>query len=275
MAIASIRPAAVAGTFYPGDPRVLRAQISEMLSAAMPLEITPPPKAVIVPHAGYIYSGPIAATAYAAIAPLRDIVRRVVLLGPAHRVAVQSFAIPAAQACATPLGDVPISRADWLALQARPDVVVDDRPHAPEHSLEVQLPFLQMVLGAFEVVPILVGHARPAQVTEMIEQLWGGPETLIVISSDLSHYNPYHQARTCDRSTVDQILQLRGGIDHEQACGATPVNGFLAAAAKHGLEPHLLDLRNSGDTAGDRARVVGYASVAFCEAPGARNATRH
>ncbi len=275
MIMASIRPAAVAGQFYPSDPRVLRTQIEEMLAGAMPLEVVPSPKAIVVPHAGYIYSGPIAATAYASIATLRETVRRVVLLGPAHRELVRGFALPAAQAFATPLGTVPLSREDWLLLQQRPEVVVDDRPHAFEHSLEVQLPFLQTVLDEFKLVPILVGAATAEQVGEVLQQLWGGPETLVVISSDLSHYHAYDHARQRDKATVEQVLRLRPGIDHEQACGATPLNGLLQVAGQFGLEPHLLDLRNSGDTAGDRARVVGYASVAFCEIPSHARPLQH
>ncbi|MHB1372731.1 MAG: AmmeMemoRadiSam system protein B [Thauera sp.] len=265
MALASIRPPAVAGQFYPRDERVLRTQLAEMLSTAVALEAAPQPKAIIVPHAGYIYSGPVAANAYAQIVPLRQTIRRVVMLGPTHRVAVRGFALPAAQAFATPLGDVPVSRADWLALQSRDDILVDDRPHALEHCLEVQLPFLQMILDRFEIVPILVGDAAPEAVASLIEALWGGPETLILISSDLSHYLSYREAQWSDRAAVEQVLELRPGLDHEQACGATPINGLLIAARAHQLQPQLLDLRNSGDTAGDRTQVVGYTSIAFCE----------
>jgi AmmeMemoRadiSam system protein B len=275
MAQVSRRLPAVAGQFYPGDPRVLHTQVTELLSAAASVEAVPPPKAVIAPHAGYIYSGPVAASAYAAIAPLRGTVRRVVLLGPAHRMAVRGFALPAAQSFATPLGEVPVSRDDWVALQARADVEVDDRPHALEHALEVHLPFLQSVLDSFTLVPLLVGDASPEAVAEVLEALWGGAETLIVVSSDLSHYRSYHQAQLCDRATVDHILELRPELDHQQACGATPVNGLLRVAARHGLQPHLLDLRNSGDTAGDRSRVVGYASIAFCEGPGSAGLRHH
>ena len=275
MAIASVRPACVAGYFYPAEADALRAQVERLLTEAQPLEIVPPVKALLVPHAGYIYSGPVAAAGYGTLVRQRDSIRRVVLLGPAHRALVTGFALPAAQALATPLGEVPVSRSDWLALRQRADVVVDDAPHMYEHSLEVQLPFLQTLLGAFELVPLLVGQADDAQVAQLLAQLWGGPETLIVISSDLSHYHSYAQARHCDRATVDKILRLRAPLDPEQACGATPLNGLLASAREHGLEPHLMDLRNSGDTAGDRTRVVGYASIAFCECPTHAFAPRH
>jgi hypothetical protein len=265
MALASIRPPAVAGQFYPGDERVLRTQLAEMLSIAVALEAAPTPKAIIVPHAGYMYSGPVAASAYSLLTPLRHVVRRVVMLGPTHRVAIRGLALPAAQVFATPLGEVPVSRTDWLALQARDNVIVDDRPHALEHCLEVQLPFLQMALERFEIVPLLVGDAAAHEVAGVIEQLWGGPETLILISSDLSHYLSYREAQWSDRAAVEQVLELKPGLDHEQACGATPINGLLIAAQHHHLRAHLLDLRNSGDTAGDRSQVVGYTSIAFCE----------
>ena len=265
MAIASVRPAALAGQFYPRDERVLRMQITEMLAAALPLEHAITPKAIIVPHAGYIYSGVVAANAYRTLAAAREQIRRVVVLGPAHRAAVRGFVLPAAQAFSTPLGEVPLNRIDWLMLQARSDVYVDDQPHALEHCIEVQLPFLQTMLGSFSMVPILVGDTSDDSVAEVLEALWGGPETLIVISSDLSHYLPYRQAQWTDRSTVEQVLELRPGISHQQACGATPVNGLLLAAQRRLLKPQLLDLRNSGDTAGDRSRVVGYASLVFSE----------
>ncbi len=265
MACASVRPAAVAGYFYPREEQVLRAQLAGMLSSSVPLETVGAPKAVIVPHAGYVYSGPVAASAYASLAPLRATVRRVVLLGPAHRAWVDGFALPAAQSFRTPLGEVSLSRPDWQALQSRADVVVDDAPHAFEHCLEVQLPFLQTVLENFSLVPLLVGNASAEAVAEVLERLWGGPETLIVISSDLSHYHPYAAAQALDRATVDRVLALRPGLNHEQACGATPINGLLHLARRHHLAPTLLDLRNSGDTAGDRSSVVGYASIAFSE----------
>jgi AmmeMemoRadiSam system protein B len=267
MEMQSIRPPAVAGMFYPGGAAELANEIAVMLAAAVPPAPTfaSPPKALIVPHAGYIYSGPVAASAYALIAPHAATIRRVVLLGPCHRVAVRGLAIPGASAFATPLGAV---RLDMQAIDAAlrlPQVTRHDAAHATEHSLEVQLPFLQGVLGEFTLVPFAVGHATPDEVAEVLDLLWGGPETLIVISSDLSHYHPYADAQRRDARTADEIRHLRLLLDHEQACGATPINGLIKTALQRGLKPVLLDLRNSGDTAGDKSRVVGYASFAFTE----------
>jgi len=221
------------------------------------------PKALIVPHAGYVYSGSVAAEAYDRLRPARGIVRRVVLLGPCHRVPVRGLALPEAGAFATPLGEVPLDREAIASLAGLSQVVVSRAVHAEEHALEVQLPFLQRVLGEFSLVPLAVGAATPEQVSEVIEKLWGGAETLIVISSDLSHYHPYAEACAIDRGTAQEILGYSTGIHHEQACGATPVAGLLLAAKRHKLNVELLDLRNSGDTAGGRGRVVGYASFAF------------
>ena len=261
------RPAAVAGMFYPARPEMLADLVDECLRDAAPeVVVRQPPKMLLVPHAGYVYSGPIAARAFALLAPWRGRIRRVVLLGPTHRVAVQGLAVPQAAAFATPLGRVPVDHAAIDGLAALTQVVVSEAAHAAEHSLEVQLPFLQRVLGDFELVPLAVGHARPDEVAAVIERLWGGDETLIVISSDLSHYLSYDDARDRDRRTIQRVLRLDPDLDHEQACGATPLAGALIAARRHGLRPRLLDLRNSGDTAGDRRRVVGYAAVVF-EAP--------
>jgi AmmeMemoRadiSam system protein B len=266
-----IRPAAVAGLFYPAEPAALAADVREHLSRAdrQSRGGTAVPKAVIVPHAGYVYSGPIAARAYAQLAVGREAIRRVVLLGPTHRVAVRGLAVPSVAAFATPLGTVEIDRAAVAVALALPQVRESDAAHAFEHSLEVQLPFLQAVLGRFEVVPFAVGDATGDEVAELIELLWGGPETLIVVSSDLSHYHRYAEARAIDQRTGEAILALSATLDHEQACGATPINGLLLAARRHRLRPELLDLRNSGDTAGDRSRVVGYAAFAFIAAEGA------
>jgi len=273
MASASIRPAAVAGQFYPADPRHLRLQITEMLAAvAAQQPAAGQPKALLVPHAGYVYSGPVAASAYASLAPWRAEVRRVVLLGPAHRVAVRGAALPAALEFETPLGCVEVDREAWQRLQSLPGVQVSEAAHAFEHSLEVQLPFLQTVLDRFTLLPLVVGQMPQQQLQAVIEAVWGGPETLILISSDLSHYHSYTEARHIDRVTCEQIGELRSDIDHEQACGATPLNGLMAVARARHLRPSLLDSRNSGDTAGPRDRVVGYASFRFDEeAQGARD----
>jgi AmmeMemoRadiSam system protein B len=222
-----------------------------------------PPKALIVPHAGYPYSGPIAASAYAPLGCLRGIIQRVVVLGPTHHVAVAGLALPGAAAFDTPLGRVPVDGAAVDLLRPLPMVATSPAAHAREHSIEVQLPFLQQVFGAFQLVPLAVGRATAEAVAEVLELLWGGLETLIVVSSDLSHYLPYDHARDLDRRTCADISDLALLASHDQACGATAVNGLLLAARHHQLRPHLLDLRNSGDTAGDRDRVVGYAAFAF------------
>jgi hypothetical protein len=257
------RPAAVAGLFYPASPAELGRQVDELLATASAPENPTPPKALIAPHAGYVYSGPIAANAYAQIARFAGRIRRVVLLGPAHRVAVRGLALPGARRFATPLGEVEVDAAAVAALCDLPQIVESPIVHDDEHSLEVQLPFLQRLLGDFTLVPLAVGHASAEQVAEVLDRLWGGDETLIVVSSDLSHYLPYDTARRVDRDSVDRLLRLEAYLDHEQACGATPINGLLLAARRRGLRAELLDLRNSGDTAGDRRRVVGYAAVAF------------
>ena len=262
--MARIRPPAVAGMFYPGNPAVLQRTVDELLAAATP-HAGAQPKALIVPHAGYIYSGSTAALAYAALAPWRDTIRRVVLLGPTHRVAVAGLALTEADALATPLGTVAVDAAAVAEIAGLPQVVASDRVHAQEHSLEVHLPFLQRALDDFRIVPLAVGHAAPEDVAEVLDRLWGGPETLIVISSDLSHFLPYAAANQVDRDTCAHILQLDAHIHPEQACGAYPMNGLLIAARRRGLVPTLLHRCNSGDTAGDRSRVVGYAAFAFHE----------
>jgi AmmeMemoRadiSam system protein B/AmmeMemoRadiSam system protein A len=267
---ASSRQPAVAGMFYPAGPAELKHELRHYLAAVPAVAAdAPAPKVLIVPHAGYVYSGPVAAHAYARLAPLAGRIRRVVLLGPVHRVPVRGLAVPSVTRFETPLGAVEIDREAIGRLAGLLQVVTSDRAHAPEHSLEVQLPFLQQVLGSFSLVPLAVGEASAEEVAEVLARLWGGAETLIVASSDLSHYLPYTAARAVDRSTVNAMLALNPGLDHQQACGATPVNGLLAFARRRHLRAELLDLRNSGDTAGDRARVVGYAALALYEADAA------
>lgn len=264
-----VRQPAVAGSFYPANATILSGEVSRLLDAARSRAeiVTNSPKVLIVPHAGYIYSGSTAALAYTQLSAVRDSVRRVVLLGPVHRVPVRGLALAGATAFATPLGEIELDADATRLLADLPQVVVSAAAHAREHSMEVQLPFLQTALGKFKLVPLAVGDATPAEVAEVLETLWGGPETLIVISSDLSHFLPYRDAQAIDQETARRIISLSGPITHDQACGGTPINGLLLAAKKHHLRPHLLGLCNSGDTAGDRGRVVGYAAFAFTEDP--------
>jgi MEMO1 family protein len=258
----SIRPAAVAGFFYPGDSSTLNTELGRLLSTVVAPQ-TELPKALIVPHAGYIYSGPTAAHAYAGLDAYRERIKRVVLLGPAHRVAIRGLAAPTVTEFATPLGRVPIDLPALASLKDLPQFSLSDAAHAQEHSIEVHLPFLQHLLGSFSLVPIVVGDASPAEVAQVLDRLWGGDETLIVVSSDLSHYLSYDSASKTDRETTQRVLAFGSGLTHHQACGATPINGLLDVARRRALRPQLLDLRNSGDTAGDKRRVVGYASIAF------------
>ena len=258
-----IREPAVAGLFYPDNPVQLQQQLEQFMQAG---SVAPEhPKALIVPHAGYVYSGPVAASAYRLLAGMRGQITRVVLLGPAHRVAFHGLAATGMTHFSTPLGLVKIDRDAVQSLLSLPQVQVIEQAHREEHSLEVQLPFLQSVLGdTFSLVPLVVGEADGKSVAEVIEALWGGPETLILISSDLSHYHDYATAQRLDSATSRAIEQLdAGAIGYDQACGRNPVSGLLLAARHHHLRAHLLDQRNSGDTAGGRDRVVGYGAYAF------------
>ena len=263
--MSAVRPTAVAGSFYPADAAALRALTGTLLAGRH--AVAPPPKLLIVPHAGYAYSGATAAAAYALLASARERITRVVLFGPAHRVPLRGLAAPQTEAFDTPLGRVPVDRAALARLDDLPQVECRDLPHRYEHSLEVQLPFLQVVLGDFSLVPLVVGDAAAADVAEVLERLWGAQDTLVVISSDLSHYLPYAQAQASDRATVERILALDPGLHAHQACGATGIDAALLAARRHRLVPRLLDLCNSGDTAGDRQHVVGYAAIAFEATP--------
>lgn len=269
MPMPAVRPPAVAGMFYPGDARTLDAQIDELMGGVEQFEPRLGfPKALIVPHAGYIYSGPVAARAYDEIAPARGIVRRVVLLGPVHRVAVRGLALPAAEFFDTPLGRIPVDADAVRELAGLAQVVGSAPAHAMEHSLEVQLPFLQKALGAFALVPLAVGTASVEEVAAVLERVWGGAETLIVVSTDMSHYHAYDDARRIDSATIERIARFATDINHEEACGATPLNGLLFLGKKKKLKIELLAACNSGDTAGGKGRVVGYSSFGLHDASG-------
>jgi AmmeMemoRadiSam system protein B len=262
----SVRPTAVAGLFYAQDPSVLARDVDRLLAQARragPAQSAPspetPPKALIAPHAGYVYSGPTAALAYAPLEPFAGIITRVVLLAPSHRVGFGGLATCDAEAYDTPLGPVPLDR-DWMArLEGLPGVLRLDQAHGPEHAIEVHLPFLKRVLGSFTLVPLVCGKARAETVAAALERLWGGPETLVVVSTDLSHYLTYEACQAKDDATARAIDALDGDdLGPQEACGHVPLTGLLALARTRGLSIERIDLRNSGDTAGSRDRVVGY-----------------
>jgi AmmeMemoRadiSam system protein B len=253
-----VRAPAVAGRFYPEDPERLAAVVARAIDVPLAAEEMPA-RAIIAPHAGYVYSGATAGVAYARVRQVRDIVRRVVLLGPAHRAWVEGLALSSADGFATPLGIVPVDDELRRRVRVLPHVVVDDHAHDAEHSLEVHLPFLQVALGAFSVCPVAVGGADPDAVAAAVDAVWDEPETLVVVSTDLSHYLDYETAAARDRQTAAAIVAGDvSAIGDDDACGARPVRGLLVAAGRRGLVTRVLDLRSSGDTAGDRERVVGY-----------------
>jgi MEMO1 family protein len=262
--MSAIRPPAVAGSFYPADAGRLRAAVDGYLAAADESRAAATPKAVIAPHAGYVYSGPVAGHAFAALGDGASAIRRAVVIGPAHFVPFRGMAVPSAAAFQTPLGDVPLDRAAIEAIRDLPQVQVADVPHEPEHALEVELPFLQAVLGDFALVPLLVGDAPAGEVAQVLDRLWDGDDTLLVISSDLSHYEPYERARAHDAATAAAIERLGfAKLGPRDACGWLPIAGLLLEARRRGLTTTRLDLRNSGDTAGPRDQVVGYGAWSF------------
>jgi len=257
----AIRQAAVAGLFYPGDARTLSTMVESLLAGA-PAASTEP-RALIAPHAGYIYSGPTAAVAYAQLRARRGRIRRVLLLGPSHRVAFGGLALCSAERYATPLGDIAIDGEACQALLDLSQVAVLDSAHAEEHSLEVHLPFLRTVLDDFLLIPVVVGDAGPDAVADVVEAFWDEPDTFIVVSSDLSHFLDYASAVRVDRETTQAIEARAHNLRPEQACGCRVINGLMKVAQKHALAVKTLDVRNSGDTAGDRNRVVGYGAYAL------------
>ena len=264
--MAKIRTAAVAGLFYPAEPSVLAATLSQLLKQTEYDEKLQTPKVIIAPHAGYIYSGITAARVYKQLKPSKDIIKRVVIFGPAHRVAFSGVALSDADRFTTPLGDVDIDKSFNQQLLALDNVHILDQAHLQEHSLEVQLPFLQYLLSDFSIIPIVAGHNSSKLVADILELVWGGSETLIVISSDLSHFHDYQTAQNIDKETTEAILDCNFNAIHpQQACGCFAINGLLRYAQNHPLEASLIDLRNSGDTAGDHDKVVGYAAFSFTE----------
>lgn len=268
----TVRPPAVAGSFYPADPQEVAAQADELLLAASTVLAqgarARTPKAIVVPHAGWMWSGDLAALGWQSLAPRRRTIERVVLLGPTHRVGIRGIALPGADVFRTPLGDLPIPTEE--VLEATADlpcpVHVDSLTHAREHALEVQVPFIQRVLGAVQLVPLNVGVADPDEVADVIEALWGDRCTAVAVSTDLSHYHDADTARRLDRATIRRVLELSGPVGPERACGAFPLNGLLEVCVRRGLHPHLLGAHNSGDVpGGDSDRVVGYAAFAIEE----------
>lgn len=258
----NIRPAAVAGMFYPANAEQLKSDITQYLNSAHP-DIEPP-KAIIAPHAGYIYSGPVAASAYASIIPHANKIKKVVLLGPAHRIPFMGLAAASYDGFDTPLGTIEIDTDAIKEILQLPQVKLINEAHDQEHSLEVHIPFLQMILKDFKLIPLVVGDASQNEVAEVLEKLWGEEETLIVISSDLSHYNAYSTAQEMDRATSVAIEKLQPEhIHYDMACGRNPVNGLLKLAKQKGLTGKTIDLRNSGDTSGPKDRVVGYGAYVF------------
>ncbi|OED47221.1 AmmeMemoRadiSam system protein B [Endozoicomonas sp. (ex Bugula neritina AB1)] len=254
----TIRQPAVAGMFYPDSASALNSFITDMLDDSPARDLSP--KVLVVPHAGYIYSGSIAASAYRLLEGMKNTIRRVVLLGPAHRAPLEGMAVPDCDAFSTPLGDIPLDTQAMNNLLQLRQVHKSDIPHNMEHSLEVQCPFLQMSLNDFQLIPIVVGDATPLAVAEVLDSLWGDEETLIIISTDLSHFHNYEEATYRDNLTVKAIEQLSSNLTGGQACGCHPLNGMMKVAQRRGMEVITLDVRNSGDTAGDKNRVVGYGS---------------
>ena len=258
-----VRYPAVAGQFYPGEAGRLKDAVEEYLAESAGVT-DPPPKAIIAPHAGYIYSGPIAGSAFAYLARANGAVKKVVLIGPAHWAATRGLAASEADAFSSPLGTIPVDRDSYQAIAPLQQVTVFEGAHTREHCLEVQLPFLQTIFSDFEIVPLVAGDATPSEVAEVLDSLWGGPETVVVISSDLSHYHDYSTAARLDKETSEKIEEFER-VSEGQACGRIAINGLLHLAKQRKMRVKTVDLRNSGDTAGPRDRVVGYGAYVFWE----------
>ncbi len=259
----SVREPAVAGLFYSANPATLGEEVQRYIAQGTPSQAKSP-KALIAPHAGYRYSGPVAGSAYAQLRDSTAVITRVVILAPAHRIPFGGIAYSTDTLFRTPLGSVPVDSASLREVSTLPQLRELDAAFENEHSIEVQLPFLQKILLDFSIVPLLIGDTDYTAVAEVLEKLWGGPETLIVISSDLSHYLSYRDAQEMDRKTTRAIEQLNpSGVGNHHACGRIPVNGLLLAARQRHLRATTIDVRNSGDTAGSKDRVVGYGAYVF------------
>jgi len=259
----SVKPPAVAGLFYPANSDELRSQITTFLAEGQPGRIEKP-KALIAPHAGYIYSGATAGHAYAQLKSIADKISHVVILAPSHHLAFPGIGYSSAKSFQTPIGSLKVNHDAIALISSLPQVHQIDEAFEQEHSIEVHLPFLQLVLGDIQITPLLVSDAQGSEVAEVLEQLWGGDETLIVVSSDLSHYLDYQHAQQRDREATRAIEQLEpNALARDHACGRTPISGLLIAARNHHLTATTLDLRNSGDTAGSHSQVVGYGAYAF------------
>lgn len=259
-----VRQPEVAGLFYPAEVAKLTAML-EGFFQVLPSVDYPQPKAIIAPHAGYIYSGMVAAHAYSTLQKFRQLIKRVVLLGPAHRMYFRGIALTAADAFVTPLGEIPLAT-NVADLLTHPAVTINEQAYYMEHCLEVQLPFLQTMLENFTILPLLIGDVAPAVVAQVLATVWGDQHTLIVVSSDLSHYLSYDAAKTIDATTSAAILALEPEkLAHNQACGVLPIQGLLYLAKQYNLQATLLTLQNSGDTAGTKDKVVGYGAYYFSE----------
>ncbi len=258
-----IRLPVVAGMFYPADANELANTVQRLLDEVEPQD-GPIPKALIAPHAGYIYSGAIAASAYVQLIPAKFTIKHVILLGPSHHVPLHGLAASSATHFETPLGLIPIDTRAISQISHFPQVSINDEAHAKEHSLEVHLPFLQLILDEFSLIPLVVGQSTPEEVNQILADLWDGPETLVVISSDLSHYHDYLVAKQLDQKTSSAIEHLDyQHINYENACGRDPVNGLLHFAKQIGMNASTIDVRSSGDTAGSHDQVVGYGAYMF------------
>ena len=263
-----VRMPAHAGTFYPSDPAILKRRVERFIAEADDPSHPGILRAIVAPHAGYDYSGPVAGSAYRAVAPHVDGFRRALVLGPSHRVYFRGVALPASDGFRTPLGDLPVDADLKSAVADLEGVAESEEAHRSEHSVEVQLPFLQVALGSPSILPVVVGDAPAGMLAGFIlAALEACPDTLVVASSDLSHYLPYATAKEQDQNTAKRIQALEPDISPEEACGCHPVGGLLEVARRSGWRVDCLDLRNSGDTEGDPDRVVGYGAFAVRNKP--------